>query len=103
MKYWLYISLIIGGVLLTCGDLWMKAWAVSDKKLWYVIGVATWILGSAFLAWTYKYKNMAIATTIYILVNVGTLLLVSWIYYKEPVTTKQLIGVCLGIVAALLM
>jgi len=40
---------------------------------------------------------------IYILVNVGTLLLVGWIYYREPLTIKQLCGVALGFIACSLM
>ena len=99
----IYISLIIGGILLTCGDLFMKSWAVTDKYFNYGIGILFWVIGSLFLAWTYKFKNMAVATIIYIFINVATLLLVSWIYYKEPLTAKQMIGVGLGLTSLFLL
>ena len=99
----IYISLIIDGIMLTFGDLFMKSWAITNKYFYYGVGILFWIVGSLFLAWTYKFKNMAVATIIYIFINVATLLLVSWIYYKEPLTVKQLFGVSLGLIALFLL
>ena len=93
------LSLITGGILLTFGDIFMKAWAISDRKINYLIGVAFWIGGSLFLAWTYKFKNMATATMFYIIINILTLAIVSWIYFKEPLTLKQVVGILIGLFA----
>lgn len=106
MNYYLiYSSLVIGGILLTCGDLFMKSWASGGggKISNYCIGVLFWIIGSLFLAWTYKYKNMAVATIIYLFFNVATLVLFSMFYYKEFLTIKQWIGLVLGFIAVCLM
>lgn len=97
------MSLIVGGVLLTVGDLFMKAWAVSTNKYNYLIGIFFWIFGSLFLAWTYKYENLAMATLFYILVNILTLALVSVFYYHEPLSIKQSIGLLLGLVSIFLI
>jgi multidrug transporter EmrE-like cation transporter len=122
MRTKIILSLITGGVLLTVGDLFMKAWAVSTNKynyfigifFWilgsvstnkynYFIGIFFWILGSLFLAWTYKYENLAIATLFYIIVNILTLALVSSFYYHEPLSIKQTIGLLLGLVSIFLI
>lgn len=93
------LSLIIGGILLTFGDVFIKIWAVTDHKVNYLLGIVFWICGFFFLAWTYKHKNMATATLFYIVINIITLTLVSWFYFKEPLTLKQMIGILIGLFA----
>jgi multidrug transporter EmrE-like cation transporter len=97
------LSLLFGGILLTCGDLMMKAWSVSNKRSSYILGVIFWALASLFIAWTYKHKNMVVITVLYILVNVGALMIINSIHYHESLNIKQYIGIVFGLVATSLL
>jgi multidrug transporter EmrE-like cation transporter len=88
---------------LTCGDLMMKAWSVSNKRSSYILGVIFWSFASLFIAWTYKHKNMVVITVLYILVNVGALMIINSIHYHENLNIKQYIGIVLGLVATFLL
>jgi len=69
----------------------------------YILGGSLYIIGMNFLAFSYKYKNIAVATAGCVIVNIILLTLLSWFYYKEPLTTKQMIGISLSIVAMILL
>jgi len=55
------------------------------------------MIGLLFLAQSFKYKNIAVASTIFVIVNVITLSIVSWLYFKETLTPFQIIGIILGL------
>lgn len=67
------------------------------------MGVIFWALASLFIAWTYKHKNMVVITVLYILVNVGVLMVINSIHYHESLNLKQYIGVVLGLLATFLL
>ena len=52
---------------------------------------------------SYKYKNMAVASMIYILVNILTLVVISWVAYGEKLDTKQMVGMGLALIAVFLL
>jgi multidrug transporter EmrE-like cation transporter len=103
MQYVALILLGIGGLILTIGDIFMKNWVSSSKNIFYVIGLGIYIIGLNFLAFSFKYKNIAVASVIFVLFNVITLALVSWLYFKEPLNTFQIIGIVLGLGAVILL
>jgi len=55
------------------------------------------------LAFSFKYKNIGIASLIFSLSNVITLTLFGWIYYKDILTLNQIIGIILGIIAVIFL
>jgi len=92
-----FILLFIGGSVLTIGDIVMKKWVVNNNPLIFVIGMVVYLIGLVFLAYSFKYKNIAVASTIFVIFNIITLSVVSWFYFKETLSTFQLIGITLGI------
>ena len=68
-----------------------------------MIGLFTWIVGLVFLAFSFKYKNIGIASLIFSLSNVITLTLFGWLYYKDILTFNQIIGIILGIIAVIIL
>jgi NADH:ubiquinone oxidoreductase subunit 3 (subunit A) len=46
---------------------------------------------------SFKYKNIATASTIFVLFNIITLSIVSWLYFNETLSTFQLVGIMFGI------
>jgi len=84
---------------LTVGDIIMKKWVISGSNLFYLSGLAVYLIGLNFLAQSYHFRNIAGASTVMTIINVILLLAVSYFYFKEPLSTLQLIGVALGIIA----
>ena len=95
--------LLVGGAVLTLGDIIMKKWVVGGGNLLYLSGMAIYLLGLVFLVETFKYKNIAVASTIFVIFNVIILALVSWVYYKETLSIIQIIGIVMGIAAVIIL
>lgn len=97
MNYFPITLLFLGGLILTIGDLIMKKWVISDSKPLFVFGLAVYLVGLIFLAQSFKYKNIAAASTIFVVFNVLTLSLASWLYFKETLSGFQMLGIILGL------
>ena len=100
------LSLIIGGVLLTIGDIVFKFWIERSEpyvSFLYAGGLFLYMLGAIFLIETYKTENIATATAIFIIVNIVTLALVSWLYFHDNLTCLQMIGLMLAICSIVLI
>ncbi len=95
--------LFLGGLVLTAGDIVMKEWALKGGTSYFLQGLAIWTVGLVFLALSFKYKNMAAASAIFVIVNVVSLALISWLHYDEPLSKAQVAGVGLAIVAVFLL
>ena len=101
---WISLALLAtGGVVLTVGDVVMKKWVNVRGAHWYVFGLAIYFVGLNFLAHSFKYENIAVASVVFVIFNVVTLSLVSWLYFKETPTTMQLVGMAVGIVSIVIL
>ncbi len=99
MNYIGLILVLIGGIILTAGDVLMKKWVGTNNYLFYVLGMLIYIIGLNFLVQSYKYKNIAVASLILVLFNVITLSIFSWLYFKETLSIAQIIGIILGLIS----
>lgn len=93
----------LGGFILTVGDIFMKQWSTNNNWSSFGLGMFSWIVGLFCLAFSFKTKNIAVASLIFSLSNVLFLTLLSWLYYKEPLSTYQIIGMGLGGTAILFL
>lgn len=93
------LILLIGGIVLTAGDLLLKEWVSTHKVLFYILGLFVWFIGLLFLAESFKYTNIAVASLVFTIFNIIILTVVSWIVFKEQLSTIQLLGLFLGLVA----
>ena len=103
MNWFALIILALGGIILTIGDLFMKKWVVSNSWIIYISGMIIYIIGLNFLAFTFKFKNIAVASVIFVLFNIITLILFSYFYFKEGLSTYEIAGMVLGILAIILL
>jgi multidrug transporter EmrE-like cation transporter len=97
------ILVLMGGLVLTLGDMFMKQWSINNNWISFSLGMIIWVIGLVFLAFSFKSKNIAVASLIFSLSNVIFLTLISWLYYKEPLTTYQIIGIFLGLNAIIFL
>jgi multidrug transporter EmrE-like cation transporter len=98
-----FVLLGIGGLILTVGDIVMKEWVVTNKSYFYVIGMVIYLVGMLFLAQSFKYKNIAVASVIFVLFNVITLSIVSWFYFNEKLSSLEMAGMVMGLVSIILL
>lgn len=98
-----FILVVICGLFYTVGDVAMKKWIEHPSVGMYILGGSLYIIGMNFLAFSYKYKNIAVATAMCVIVNIVLLTLLSWFYFKEPLTIKQMVGIGCSIVAIFLL
>jgi len=98
-----FLYVILGSISLTIGDLFMKIWVGNNSCKDFSIGFICYSIGMIFLALSFKYKNIAIASMMLVLFNIITLLIVSWVIFKEPMSIKEIIGILLGISAIILL
>ena len=103
MNYFPILLLFIGGLILTAGDLVMKKWVITPHFYLYIIGLLIYMIGMMFLVETYKYENIAVASLIFIIFNIITLLIFSWFYFKEPLSLMKIVCLLLGIISITLL
>lgn len=97
------VLLLAGGVILTVGDLIMKKWVVTNSGFLYFVGLAVYLLGLVFLVESFKYKNIAVVSTVFVILNIIFLASVSWVYYKETLSLLQIIGIAMGIASVIIL
>jgi multidrug transporter EmrE-like cation transporter len=95
--------LILGGILLTVGDIIMKEWVQTENSLYFLVGLAFYIISLICLAFTFREKNIAVASLMLIIFNVVILSIVSWLFFNEPLSLRQFLGLGLGIAAIIMM
>lgn len=101
--FWGFLYVILGSISLTIGDIFMKKWVADNSYTNFSVGFICYLIGMVFLAFSFKYKNIAIASMLLVLFNIITLLIVSWFMFKEPISIKEIIGIGLGVSAIILL
>lgn len=81
----------------------MKKWAEENKNIFYISGLLIWIIGLNFLAHSFKYKNIAVASMIFVLFNIITLYIISWFYFHEKINMQAIIGMIMGIMSIVIL
>jgi multidrug transporter EmrE-like cation transporter len=100
------ILLAIGGTLLTLGDIVFKTWATANApylSYQYILGLALYIAGLLCLIETFRTQNIAVATAVFVLINIATLALVSWFWFGEKLSLLQVAGLVCAAAAVLLL
>jgi multidrug transporter EmrE-like cation transporter len=93
------ILLFLGGTILTIGDIIFKFYFEKSRYSLYVLGLMTYLVGLIFLVKTFKTQNIAVASAVFIIINIITLLLVSRFYFGEHLSNFQTIGIVIAIIA----
>jgi multidrug transporter EmrE-like cation transporter len=95
--------LLTGGMILTVGDIVMKKWVATSGSALYIAGLAIYLVGLNFLVWSFKYKNIAVASVMFVFFNVVTLMAASWLFFKEGLSVQQIVGVSLGLASVAIL
>ena len=98
-----FMLLLYGGLILTIGDIIMKKWTITNNSPTYLLGLAVYIIGLNFLAFSFKSKNIAVASVIFIVFNVTSLSLISWLIFGQKLSTTEIIGIALAMIAVVIL
>jgi multidrug transporter EmrE-like cation transporter len=101
----IYPLLIIfgGSLFLTVGDIIAKLWVDDNKPLHFGITLALYILGLICLIFSFRFKNIAVASMLLIVLNVTTLAIWSWAVYGETLNRTEILGLFLGFATVCLL
>lgn len=91
--------LILGGSVLTIGDIVFKSYALMPKMSLYISGLVIYMGGLMLLVQSFKTENMAVASAVFVMINVLTLSIISWLYFGEKLSLLQILGIVLSFVA----
>ena len=94
------LLLLVAGILLTVGDLILNAWvdAGNSWKL-YTLGIFFYFIALNFLARSYKFENIAVASVIMEILNLLSYLAISYWKFGETVSRLEILGIIFGIAA----
>ena len=95
--------IIVGGILLTVGDIIFKHWLVSDKPILLIPGIISYAGGLVCLILSYRSINIAVASALMVIFNIVFLAIASTFLFKEHLSTYQLIGLVIAIIAILFL
>ncbi len=95
------ILIFLGGLILTAGDFFMKKWVDSNDSYQFIYGILLYLVSMVILGYSFKFKNIAVASTIMVIFNVVTLMLLSWGFFDEKLSTAQIFGIFFGILAVI--
>ena len=99
MNLYPLLLLFFGGIIFTLGDVAMKFWVGNRKFSLYALGLLLYLISDNFLAQSFKFKNIAVASMIIITFNVIFITLISWFYFKEKLNLMEIAGLILAIIA----
>lgn len=97
------VLLLIGGIILTLGDIFMEKWVTAHSNVFYFAGLLIYLVGLIFLAQSYRFENIAVASTMIVIFNVITLAFVSWLYFNKALSPLQIFGVLLGFTSVIIL
>ena len=96
------LLIFVAGILLTIGDFTLRYW-VADPGVWrwYVLGVGFYFIALNFLARSYLFENIAIASVVMEIFNIVTYLAISYWKFGDHISRLEMLGVVFGIAAIL--
>lgn len=94
------LLIFVAGLFLTAGDLILRSW-VAEPDTWrlYVLGVVLYFIALNFLARSYRFENIAIASVIMEVFNLVTYLAISYWKFGDTLSRLEITGIILGIAA----
>lgn len=98
------IMLLIGGAILTLGDIFATEWVrVSGSLFLYFITMIFYIIAMAILIKSYEGEDIPVASIILVMFNVTILTIVGVLIFGEEVTASKIVGIILGIISLILL
>lgn len=99
----IYNRLVLGGLISTIGDLFLKNWTLNNNINEYYLGFLCYNIGIYFLVTTFKEKNITTSIVIYILVNIVSFAIINSMCFNDNLNSTQIFGVILAVCSIYLL
>jgi len=96
-------ALLLGGLVYTVGDILMKRWVLTGKVTTYILALTVYLSGINFLAYAFKYKDIAVASVIIIVFNVVSLSIASWLFFGETLSGLKIVAITIALIAVVIL
>jgi multidrug transporter EmrE-like cation transporter len=95
--------LFVGALMDTAGDLLMKKWIETHSWTFFSVGMVFYIAALSCLAFSFNFKNIAVASMMFVLLNIVLLSFAGWLFYGDTLKVKEVCGLLLGLGAIFLL
>lgn len=102
-KYIFLLLIALAVALEVAADVLFKKWSLGSKNYWLIIGLAVYMIGTTFWAYSLKYGNLSKAISIFAVLNLIILVLIGVLFFKEDLSLTNKIGIILGIIGIILI
>lgn len=100
----IFMCLIFAGVILEVfGDVFFKKWSIDGRVWILVVGLLIYFSGAYFWAMSLKYEGLAIAVSVFTIMNMILASLIGVFYFSENLGLVNKVGIGLGILSVLLI
>jgi glucose uptake protein len=100
----LFFVLLILAVAMEIGaDIFFKKWAMQNRMLLLAVGLALYLIGTAFWAYSLKYEQLSKAVIIFTVLNLIGVLLAGLLIFNEKLNLWNKLGVALGVASVILL
>lgn len=103
VKYIFLFLITLAVALEVVADVMFKKWSLGSKSYWLIIGLAIYMIGTTFWAYSLKYGHLSKAISIFAVLNLVILVLVGALIFKEDLSLINKIGIILGIISVVLI
>ena len=97
---WLLVTLAAISVIL--GDVFAKYWSQNQRMLYYVLGLIFYLLSGFFYIPSLLKEGLVVTSTLWSLLGIIGFLVIGLVFFKEPLTLLQGIGVAFGAVSLII-
>lgn len=97
MPFLAVVFILVSGLSLAWGDIMLRKWVSAPHFLFYLLGFGAYFIGLNCLAQSFKHEQLVIAVTASVIVNILAVLAANYFIFHEPLATRHLIGVVLGV------
>lgn len=95
--------LILGGSILTVGDIIFRFWVHRPVLSLFIPGLLVYVVGLLCLIQSFKSENIAVASALFVIFNVLTLLVVSWLFFGDHLSWLKILGVIFALIAIIIL
>ena len=107
MYCYIYVYIVIIVILLTTIETFsqynLKLFNKSNSIYYFLLGALGYVIISAILSYLFGFEKMGIVNNMWNVCSSMSIVIVGYLFFKEKLSTVQLIGVILGILGVALM
>lgn len=103
MKALFLVLIVVVAFLEVAGDILFKEWVIHNNKLQLFLGVIIFTIATIIWAFSLKYGTLSKSMVIFAVITLIVGVLVGVLFYKESLTTTNIIGIVLGLASIVLL